>query len=213
MKLRRGDLWRGYFPNIELPCDAPENIAAEDLNKTHRYKGLRPFLLLSPEEAEGSPSWFVAPISSAPRGPQAFLQPIDIDRPSIIHYEQGQSLDTKFLLERIGRLSLKEYLAIDIHLPVPMGLTKSSFMHIVDVSILGRETNVDPSKTVFTCKISRVYSDDILFFTQQDFLEHFGSKNIKLLNSSFLVLSNFLKTLEGLKFLHYRECVDEYEKE
>lgn len=187
LRVRRGDIWF---------CNLPK------FSKDSRVQGRsRPVLICQPKEGENNQIITVAPISSSLKKNFPFLQKILLEDPSQIHYEQARPVDRKDLVEFICRLSYKEYVAIDIHMPISNGCHHSSFMHIDNIFVSRVDTHLDPMRDVYKCIVRRIFSEDVVYFTASQFKEHFGESALPLLKGDREQLAHFLKTLAGLKFI------------
>lgn len=197
IKYRRGDIWEGKLPYK---------------TKGRQQAGDRPLLILQPKEGSNSDHIVVAPISASLRKINfPFIQSTGaLERPSQIHYEQIRTIDVEYLVRRLGRLDFKEYMGIDVHLPVSVGLNRTNLMHINDVQVNSVQTHIDPNNNLYRCTIIRIFSRDELYFTRKQLIDQFGPEIIPVLSNGLPALSAFLKTLEGMKFLCVLELEAEY---
>lgn len=194
---RKGDMWF-----VDLGSPSAPGVQSKP----------RPCLVCQPREGENNSIIYVAPASTALKNPAPFLQDLYVRKPSQLHYENIRPVNKRNFHNYMGRLSFKEFMAMDIHMPVPLGLTRSSFMHMNGIKSIDLTVNEDPMKSIYSVLIERLFSMDRVYFTPNHIVEHFGPEGLSILDRPLDSLREFFETLQGMKFLYLLELRVEYDE-
>lgn len=187
--ISRGDMFDCLWPSNE--GEGPNSI----------QQGTRPCVICQPEKGTHSPVFYAAPISASIKTKKyPFLQNIRLRNESQVHYEQIRLIHRGMLISRTGRLNKHQLKEMDMCLSVALGNTFSSYLHIEGVSVVKSFQSGDTQ--IFNCVVILGYYMERFSFTDKQFLDYFGENLVYVLRSPPIIISNFLETLKGLKFVY-----------
>lgn len=187
VEVRRGDLWYANLPKDRTGSE---------------QQGERPCCICQAEKGLNSPVLTVAPVSASIKERKyPFLQDIDSIKSSQIHYEQLITIDRRLLTRRIGRLGKNELAEMDLRLAVPIGLSMTSYLHIKNIEVTEIHS-LGGGGHLYICKVVTEFFVQSFKFTTRKFLDYFGEEYAYLLQSDRFTISEFLETLNGLKFFY-----------
>jgi mRNA-degrading endonuclease toxin of MazEF toxin-antitoxin module len=187
--VERGDVWMVE----EFQEDQKENTSVQ--------RGCRPYLIVQSVLGSDSPVIEAAPISASIKGrSHQFIQNLLLEKESQIHYEQTCPVPRNSLSKKIGHISLEKMREMDMRLAIPFSLDKSSILHIEAIIVNDRE--IHKGEHVFWGFVTYRFFEKKIRFTKKDFLDHFGPDKEYVLDYDVTYVSEFLDSIQGIKFVY-----------
>lgn len=187
-ELCRGEIWLAHSEKSIKKNSATAKMSIQG--------GYRPYVICSSNMASNSEAIQCSPVSSASRREYGFLQNIELQRPSSIHYEQLTLLPRINFSKKIGKLTPAQLVEMDKCLSVPLDLIYSSILHIKKIKAL--YTINTAQGLAYTCEMLLETCARTFSFTHEELVTqggYIGSPDICQVES-------FLNHLDGLKFSH-----------
>lgn len=186
----RFDIWR------------VDHLEKHNPDKDSVQRGERYWVVVQASDGLESPVILAAPISSQIKKKKLpFLQTIQLDHESQIHYEQLRTVPKSKFLYKAGELSQAERKEMEIKVIIPLGLAHTSIPNIKRVRTFYVEKLADGGLR-YHCRFSTINYETTFEFTDKEFIEFFTEIGRSFITEDKREMSLFLETLAGLKFVN-----------